>query len=70
MDESNACANIIMTFAEVMAFLKISRPTLTELLKRGEIPARKLGNQWRFCRQTIIDYVSGKDHVSRSRRKR
>ncbi len=60
---------IIMTFKEAQEFLRISRPTLTELVKRGEIPARKLGNQWRFSKQALIEYLHGKDHVSRSRRK-
>lgn len=56
----------ILTTEEAMQLLRISRPTLLHLIHSRQIPARKLGNQWRFVKQALMDYVAGKDHVSRS----
>jgi excisionase family DNA binding protein len=75
-DTSNSCHCVrwgssnqeFLTFEEVADLLRISRPTLTEIIKRGEIPARKVGNQWRFHKQTLIEYITGKGPVPRSRR--
>ncbi len=59
----------VLTFDEAASLLRISRPTLRELVIRNIIPARKLGKQWRFHRQSVIDFLSGKDLVLRSRSK-
>ena len=30
------------------------------MVKRGELPAKKVGKEWRFSRRTLINWVSGK----------
>jgi excisionase family DNA binding protein len=57
----------VLTLAETAALLRISRPTLFEMLRRGEIPARKVGRQWRFNRAVVLDWLLGNVAVSRSR---
>lgn len=43
----------LMTAQEVMEVLRISPPTLTRLVRAGEIPGFKLGGRYRFDRSAI-----------------
>jgi excisionase family DNA binding protein len=38
----------VMTMREVCAYLRVSRATIYKLLKRREIPAFRIGSDWRF----------------------
>ena len=38
----------LMTVREVCAYLRVSRATIYRLLKEKQIPAFRLGNDWRF----------------------
>ena len=42
-----------MTIEELASYLKLSRSKLYGLAQRGQIPASKIGNQWRFDREEI-----------------
>ena len=44
----------LMTVDEVADYLRVTEKTIYRLLKRGKIPATKVGNQWRFDK-TLID---------------
>ena len=37
--------------------LKISRGTLLKLANEGKIPAKKIGRQWRFSRQALLEWL-------------
>jgi excisionase family DNA binding protein len=43
----------VMTASEVTQYLRIHRSTLFRLLKKKEIPAFRMGSDWRFSRQRI-----------------
>ena len=43
----------IMMVSEVTEYLRIHRTTLYRLLKRKEIPAFRIGSDWRFSRTQI-----------------
>ena len=43
----------IMTINDVASFLKLSKITIYKLIKRGELPAFREGNSWRFYRDKI-----------------
>ena len=43
----------IMTIDEVANFLKLSKITIYKLVKKGDIPAFRVGNSWRFQRDKI-----------------
>jgi len=43
----------IMTIDEVASFLKLSKITIYKLVKKGDIPAFRVGNSWRFQRDKI-----------------
>jgi excisionase family DNA binding protein len=42
-----------MTITETATYLKVSKSTLYRLLQRAEIPAVKIGADWRFFRDQI-----------------
>lgn len=44
----------IMTVEECARYLKMSTSTIYKLSQEGKLPATKVGNQWRF-RKTKID---------------
>ncbi|MCF8567717.1 helix-turn-helix domain-containing protein [Alicyclobacillus tolerans] len=48
----------ILTFKEAAEFLKIGEKTLLKLLQEQALPARKLGREWRFSKQALVDWLS------------
>ena len=47
-----------LTLDELAEYLKLSRTKLYRMAQKGEIPASKIGTQWRFNRKEIDDWVS------------
>ena len=43
----------LMTLEEVATYLRVTKKTIYRLLERGDIPATKVGRQWRFDKATI-----------------
>jgi len=54
----------ILTIPEVAALLRIAEKTVYTLAQRNEIPAFKVGSQWRFSRTAIKSWI---DHRTRTR---
>ena len=46
----------LMTVDELAAYLKVHPATIYRLLKRGELPAFKVGYDWRFSKEAIDDW--------------
>lgn len=44
----------LMTLPEVASYLRVTKKTVYRLLKRGRIPATKIGRNWRFD-MTVLD---------------
>ena len=42
-----------LTIDELAGYIKMSRTKLYGMAQRGEIPASKIGTQWRFDREEI-----------------
>lgn len=42
-----------LTIDELASYIKMSRTKLYGMAQRGEVPASKIGNQWRFDREEI-----------------
>lgn len=51
----------IMDATEAAAFLKVGERTVRELARKGQLPARKVGKEWRFSRSGLIRWVNGGD---------
>ena len=48
-----------MNINEVAEYLQLSTKSIYRLLKRGELPAKKVLNKWRFSRERIKEWISG-----------
>lgn len=43
----------MMTVDELAKMLRVSTKTVYRLLKRGELPALRIGHHWRFSRKDV-----------------
>jgi excisionase family DNA binding protein len=50
----------VMTSEEVMDFLKVSETLIYSLTRDGEIPARKVGREWRYLKSEILIWLKEK----------
>lgn len=48
-----------LTVNEAAAYLRVSSKTLTTLLTKGEIPARRVGRQWRILKPALDRWLEG-----------
>ena len=46
-----------LTVKEVAQYLKLSPDLIYKLAQQGIIPVSKIGNQWRFNREEVDDWV-------------
>jgi excisionase family DNA binding protein len=56
--------DMIYTTEEISKILKVHFKTILNLIKRGDLTGRKVGNQWRFT-QTDIDNFLNKNKVKK-----
>jgi len=49
--------NEVFTSREVMAYLKISKPTLYHLIRTGGLRAVKIGKNYRFLKEDIEELL-------------
>ena len=47
----------VLTLKQVAQYLKVDEKTIYRLLEKGEIPAFKVGNQWRFLLNILKQWV-------------
>lgn len=50
-------------------YLEISEKTLLKLLRAGELPAAKIGRQWRISRQALDEFIAGAGNKATNKRK-
>ena len=50
----------LMTLEEVSQYLRVTKKTIYRLLRRGSIPAAKVGHQWRFKKASIDNWLQEK----------
>jgi len=48
----------LLTITEATKMLKLNRTTLYTLIKKGEIPAIRLGSQWRIPKEALEKMIS------------
>ncbi|MCX7923200.1 MAG: methyltransferase domain-containing protein [Clostridia bacterium] len=51
----------ILTMEEAAELFGVSVKTFIKLLKEEKVPARKIGREWRFSRNALIDWLSSGD---------
>lgn len=47
----------VVTTGEAAAYLRISKPTVAKYAELGLIPGRKIGDQWRFFRDELREFM-------------
>ena len=53
----NTSDDDLLTTRELMAFLNLSRTKIWELVQQGELPAFKLGGDYRYRRSEIVQWL-------------
>jgi len=48
----------LMTIEEVSKFLRVHRSTVYRLVRKGELPAIKVGDQWRFNKSQVDQWLT------------
>jgi excisionase family DNA binding protein len=51
----------VLTVDQAAELLQLSSKTLKRLAQAGRIPGRRVGNQWRFSRHALMDWLAGKE---------
>ncbi len=54
----------VLTAGEAAAMLRIDEKQLVKACERGEIPARKIGSDWRLSRPALLDWLRGDEDGS------
>ena len=52
-----------MTLKEVADYLKLSKSTIYRFVQQNRVPAAKIGNQWRFCKEAIDEWIDRKTNL-------
>lgn len=58
MSEQREMDNTLLSAREVSEILKVTRNTVYEIIKRGELPSSKVGKQVRVQRKDVEEYLS------------
>jgi excisionase family DNA binding protein len=56
---SRAAEVEVLTLEQLADLLSLDIGTAQALAEAGEFPGRKLGDEWRFSRRAIIDWLRG-----------
>ncbi|MCX8118581.1 MAG: helix-turn-helix domain-containing protein [Desulfobacterota bacterium] len=59
----------VLTPKEAAEYLSVHVRTLYRLAKNGEIPGRKVGGSWRFQKQALDEWLSGRETLFREDKK-
>lgn len=49
----------MLTLEQLAELLTLDVETTLALAEAGELPGRKLGEEWRFSRRAVLDWLSG-----------
>lgn len=51
----------VLTLDEAAELLRVDVKQMRKLAANGEVPGRKVGNEWRFARAGLLNWLSGND---------
>src|SRR2546423_9694032 len=49
----------VLSPAEVAELLQVDEPMVEELAESGDLPGRKIGQEWRFSRTAVLEWLGG-----------
>lgn len=70
MENSVKAPSDVLTVKEVAEYLKLSEMTILRLANQNVIPGVKLGRQWRFSREVVVDLIKHPELLKRMELKR
>ncbi len=53
-----------MTMEEIAEYLKVSKETIYKMAQKGQLPGSKIGNQWRFNRQVVDEFLKAHSNIN------
>ena len=62
-------AGEVMTVEQLAQYLNVSVTTIYKLTNEGKIPGTKVGNQWRFRKEKIDEWLDQGGKVSLGKKK-
>lgn len=57
LNNSEPAVQAFLTTEEVLAYLRITPRTVYRLIRSGELPAMRIGRQWRFRRSDLDAWI-------------
>lgn len=58
----------ILTSKEAADLMRLSVPTIRGMASSGEIPATQIGDDWRFLKAQLIEYIASRSLTEQRRR--
>jgi excisionase family DNA binding protein len=55
----------VLTVEQLAQLLQVEEKTVRALAAKGELPARKLGRQWRFSREAVLEWLANPERPKR-----
>ena len=55
---AHAPAPEVLTPSELAAWLQVDEAVVLDMAERGKLPGRKLGEEWRFARASILHWLA------------
>ncbi len=59
-----------LTLEEAAKYLKMGKSTLYDLARKGNIPAHKMGREWRFDSEEVDEWLKASKLALREQRER
>lgn len=50
----------VLTLAEAARYLRLPQKTVREQARAGKLPGRQIGNQWRFLKSALEDWLGSR----------
>jgi hypothetical protein len=59
--EPIAGAPEVLTFDELVDLLRLAPDVVRARVEAGDVPGRRFGDDWRFARHAVLDWLAGSD---------
>jgi excisionase family DNA binding protein len=56
----------VLTLEQLAELLQVDEKTARALASKGEVPGRKIGREWRFSRQAVLDWLARPERKRRA----
>ena len=57
---------LVLTVKDAAEYLRVSEATILRLAVQGNIPGAKIGRQWRFSKETILNLIKHPEIIEKA----